>query len=356
MVDNEYYSQAVHGPYETFDIGDLVLEEGSTIRNCKLAYATFGVLSAARNNAILVLTWFAGTSKIIEETYIRPGCALDPENYFIIVINQIGSGLSSSPHNTPWPLGMANFPRVRIGDDVRAQRRLLTEKFGIDQLALVVGGSMGAQQAYEWAVRYPEAVQRAAPIAGTAKSTPHNTIFTEMLCDAIRSDPAWANGWYERPHAVREGLRRHSRLWALMGFSTELYKRELWRGLGFSSLDDFLLNFLDATFLPMDPNDLLCMGWKWQQADVSRFAEGNLAKALGRVKAKTFVMPISTDLFFPVQDCAAEQQLIPGSELRVLDTLWGHNGLLGTDPGYLAQIDRALRELLANDLFPRSVV
>ncbi len=94
MLDNEYDSQALHGPYEVADIGDLVLEEGMTLRGCKLAYATFGRLSAARDNAILVTTWFSGTSKIMEQAYIGPGRALDPDRYLIVVVNQIGGGLS----------------------------------------------------------------------------------------------------------------------------------------------------------------------------------------------------------------------------------------------------------------------
>src|ERR1700760_1009403 len=146
MVQNDYYSQDVHGPYELHNIGDLVLEDGGTIRNCTLAYATYGALNTARDNAILVPTWYSGTHKIIEQVYIGAGRALDPEQYCIIVVNQIGSGLSSSPHNTPLPAGMANFPKVRISDDVRAQRVLLDQKFNLASLALVVGGSMGAQQ------------------------------------------------------------------------------------------------------------------------------------------------------------------------------------------------------------------
>src|SRR5215475_2797995 len=158
MIDNSYYSQEVHGPYELYDVGNLELEEGGTIRHCQLAYATFGALNAAKDNAILIPTWYSGTSKIMEQVYIGTGRALDPDKYFIIIVNQIGNGLSTSPHNTPAPGGMGNFPRVRIGDDVRAQHKLVTEKFGLDTLALVVGGSMGAQQTYEWAVRYPEMV------------------------------------------------------------------------------------------------------------------------------------------------------------------------------------------------------
>ena len=77
----------------------------------QLAYATFGKLNAAKDNAILIPTWYSGTNKIIEQVYIGQGRALDPDKYFIIIVNQIGNGLSTSPHNTPAPGGMANFPK-----------------------------------------------------------------------------------------------------------------------------------------------------------------------------------------------------------------------------------------------------
>ena len=142
MINNDYYSQNVHGPYELHDVGNLALEEGGTIRGCQLAYAAFGRLNAAKDNAILIPTWYSGTNKIIEQVYIGTGRALDPGKYFIIIVNQLGNGLSSSPHNTPPPAGMGNFPHVRIADDVRVQHKLVTEKFGLASLALVVGGSM----------------------------------------------------------------------------------------------------------------------------------------------------------------------------------------------------------------------
>ena len=347
MVVNEFYGQGAHGPYETFDIGDLPLEAGGTLRRCQVACSTFGKLNDAKDNVILVTTWFGGTNKIMEQAYIGPGRALDPGTHFIVVVNQIGGGLSTSPHNTPYPLGMANFPSVTIGDDIVAQQRLLEMHFGVESLALVVGGSMGAQLVYEWAVRFPDKVRRAAAIAGTAKTTPHDFLYVAALADAIASDPAWEGSWYREAHAVREGLRRHSRLWAVMGLSPEFLKAEGWRGPGYSSLDDFLLNFLDASFLPMDPNELLCMARKWQQADVSRHAGGNLAAALGRIEARMMVLPISSDMFFTEADCAAVQELIRGSELRVLETRWGHIGLFGLDPRYRLQVDAALGQLLA---------
>jgi len=350
MLENSYYSQDVHGPFELHDIGNLELEEGGTLRGCKLAVATQGRLNAAKDNAILIPTWYSGTNKIIEQVLIGPGRALDPDKYFILIVNQIGGGLSTSPHNTPAPGGMAHFPRVRIGDDVRAQHRLVTQTLGLESLALVVGGSMGAQQTYEWAVRYPEMVKRAAPIAGTARNTEHDALFGEMLVEAITSDPGFAKGFYRSSDDVREGLLRHARMWAVMGWSTEFFQAKRYRTLGFSSVDDFILNFMFAYFRVMDPNDLLCMAWKWMRGDVSRMTGGDLRTALGRIKAKTFVIPMSSDMFFPPADCQAEWRLIPDSEFRPVETNDGHLALFGADPGAIAQIDRHLNELLATEV------
>jgi homoserine O-acetyltransferase len=350
MIENSYYSQDQHGPYELYDIGNLELEEGGTIRACKLAYATFGRLNEAKDNAILIPTWYSGTNKIIEQVYIGKGRALDPDKYFILIVNQLGGGLSSSPHNTPPPAGMRNFPHVRISDDVRAQHQLVTKKFGLESLALVAGGSMGAQQTYEWAVRYPDMVKRAAPIAGTAKNTVHDFLFTETLVEAIISDPGFNNGFYSSSTEVREGLLRHAKMWAVMGWSTEFFQRERHKTLGFSSLDDFIINFMYAYFSVMDPNNLLCQAWKWQRGDVSRQAGGDLRTALRRIKAKTFVIPMSSDMFFPPGDCQHEWRLIPNAEFRPIQTIDGHLALFGADPDALQQLDKHLGELLAVEI------
>jgi homoserine O-acetyltransferase len=350
VINNSYYSQEVHGPFELIDIGTLELEEGGSIPNCKLAVATHGKLNAAKDNAILVATWYSGTSKIMEQFYIGPGRALDPTRYFIIVVNQIGNGLSTSPHNTAGPQGMAKFPKVRIGDDVVAQHRLLTEKFGITTLALVVGGSMGAQQTYEWAVRYPDMVKRAAAIAGTARNTEHDFLFAETLIEAITTDPAFNDGNYKASADVAAGLKRHAKMWTVMGWSTDFFRENVHNAIGFESMQAFVDNFMTGYFGPMDPNDLLCMAWKWQRADVSRHADGDLAAALGKVKAKMYVMPLSHDMFFPPADCEAEQRLINGSEFHRIDTIHGHLGLFGADPEALAQIDLHLEQLLATQV------
>jgi homoserine O-acetyltransferase/O-succinyltransferase len=354
-LDIPFYTPEVQGAYELVSIGRFELDEGGVIPDLQLAVATFGTLSEAKDNAILIPTWFSGTHQTWEQVYIGPGRALDPEKYFIIVVNQIGNGLSTSPHTTDDPsIAMSKFPQVRIGDDVRAQEQLLREVFEIEQLALVVGGSMGAQQTWEWAVRFPDKVLRAAPIAGTAQNTPHDFLFTETLMDAITSDPGWNGGEYGSPGEVTAGLHRHADIWAVLGLTTDFWKTEFWRGippvvegLGWDTFAEFQENFTRLLFGMMDPNALLSMGWKWQRGDVARNSGGDLAAALGRITATTYVMPIEQDMFFPPRDCVPEQELTPGSELRMLHTIGGHFGLFGFEQSYLDEVDGHLRDLLA---------
>lgn len=341
-----YYGQDVHGPFETHDLGDFDLENGARIRNLSLAYATFGTLNADRSNAILFPTWYSGTSKILEQAYVGEGHALDPSKYFIILVNQIGNGLSTSPSNTPSPFGAGRFPQPTIGDDVRAQYRLITEKFGITRLALVLGGSMGAQQTWEWAVRHPDVVARAAPIAGTARETAHNRLLVETFIEAITADPAFDDGWYGEG-AVHRGLRRHARLFAASGFTQGLFNRAGWRDLGFTTTEDFVTAFVENHFLPQDPNNLLTLARKWRDGDVSRHTGGDLAAALGRITARTHVIAIEEDVFFPLEDLAAEQALVPDSALKRVSSPWGHLALFGVDGAYNAAVDGFLRELLA---------
>ena len=346
-IDNDYYTAAHHGDFTLADIGDLVLEDGATLRSCQLAYQTLGRLNAARDNVVLISSWYSGTHAVMRDTYVGPGRAIDPAEHFVVLVNQIGSGLGTSPHNLDGPYGRARFPRVRIGDDVVAQERLLREVLGIEEVALVTGASMGAQQAYEWAVRFPDKVKRAAAIAGTARTADHDRIWVQTLVDTIRCDPAYADGWYEHSPDMSGALRRHAGLIALHFLSNDFWTTSRWRPLGFSSADDFIVGFLEATFLAMDAGDLLAQAWKWQHADVGRHAAGDLAVALGTIKAKTFVMPISSDQVFPPADCAADQALIPNSELRVIDDVYGHVSLFGFNPSFSEQIDAALNDLWA---------
>lgn len=348
MLDNEFYSQQQQGPYDTFPLGDFALERGGVIRNCRLAYATLGTLNAAKDNAVLFPHMFSGTSKHMQ-MYVGKGLALDPARYFVIFPNMLGNGVSSSPHNSPHPIAMADFPAVMIGDDVRAQERLVRERFGIERLELVVGWSMGAQQTFEWAVRFPRMVKRAAPIGGMARGTLHNFLMVQNAMDIIRSDPAFAGGRYTEPHAVSAGLKLLAHFFAQIGLSKEFYAEEHWRGVGFQNLEQFLRDFWQAWFAPMDPNALLSLLYEWQHADVARHTDGDLKAALGRITAVVWNMPFAQDMMFTLEECRAESALTPRGAFKPIPTTWGHFGMLGVVPADKAFIDHALKALLAVD-------
>ena len=348
MLLNEYYTQDQHGPLKFFELGGFQLESGEILRDAKLAYAVHGELNESKDNAILFTIMFSGTSKNMEH-YIGEGKALDPNKYCIILPNQIGGGLSTSPHNIDGPQAMSGFPDISIGDDVVAQHQLATEKFGIQELQLVTGWSMGAQQTYEWAIRYPNMVKRAAPIAGMAKCTAHDTLYVDVFSEALKSDLAWDNGNYSDPHACKEGLKRLAHVFALMGLCTEFYKQEQWRRVGFDSMQAMLDGFWEGWFQSMDPNALLVQAKKWKTGDSSAHTNGDLATALKKIKAKTYVIAFEEDMFVPVSDCELEQKLINNSELKVIPSLMGHFAMLGLLEEDYEIIDNILENLLSEN-------
>ncbi len=333
--------------YETFELGDITLQSGTTLPSAQLAYKTFGTLNAAKNNAIVYPTWYSG-QHTENEWLIGAGKALDPEKYFIIIPNMFGNGLSTSPSNAKAPRERGNFPGITLYDNVRQQHRLVTERFGIETLALVVGWSMGAQQTYQWAALYPEMVQRIAPFCGSAKTSRHNFVFLEGVRAALTTDAAWAGGWYQAP--PEKGLRAMARVYAGWGFSQAFYRQKLDLSLGFASLEDFLVGFWENLFLSRDAGNLMAMLWTWQNGDISanELYHGDFERALGAISAKAIVMPGQTDLYFPPEDNEYEVAHMPNAEFRPIPSVWGHcAGCMGINPADGKFIDDALKELLA---------
>jgi homoserine O-acetyltransferase len=333
-----------------YALGDIQLQRGSTLRNATIAYKTFGTLNADKSNAILYPTWYSGFHTD-NEWLIGVGMALDPTVYFIIIVSAFGNGLSSSPSNTAEPYDKARFPNVTLYDNVTNQHRLVTERFGISKLKMVVGWSMGAQQTYQWGCLYPEMVERIAPFCGSAKTSPHNFVFLEGVKAALTADVAYNNGWYEA--APKKGQRSLARVYAGWGFSQPFYRQELWRELGYHSLEDFLVGFWEGFFLKRDANNLLAMLWTWQNADISANDKfnGDLRAALGAIKSKSVILPGKLDLYFPPEDNEWEYQQMKGHASHVkyveIPGVWGHFAGGGLNPVDTAFIDAELKELLA---------
>jgi homoserine O-acetyltransferase/O-succinyltransferase len=331
--------------YEVFELANVALQCGITLPLAKLAYKTYGNLSASRDNAVLMPTFYGGRH-VDTEAMLGAGRALDPSRWFIIVPNMFGNGLSSSPSNTPPPFERAAFPNITIHDNVVCQHRLVTEHLGIEHLRLVFGFSMGAQQAFQWGALYPEMVDAIAPLCGSARTSPHNYLFLDGVKAALMADAAFADGWYETPPV--KGLRAFSRVYAGWALSQDFFRKEEYRKMGLVSLED-AVRFLEGYFRRNDANDLLAMLWTWRQADISAnsYYNGDFRAALGAIRARAVVMPCETDLYFRVRDNELEVELMPNAELRPIPSIWGHAAGLGVNPSDNEFIDTALRELLA---------
>lgn len=334
--------------YEIFDAGNVVLQSERTFRNMKLAYKTYGTLNAGRSNAILYPTSYSA-QHYDTEFMIQAGGALDPSRYFIIIPNLFGNGLSSSPSNTPWPDQGDRYPNVTCFDAVHVQRRMLAELWGIEKLALVYGWSMGAMQAYHWAALFPDAVERIAVVCGAAKCSPHNQVFIEGVRSALTADPAFHDGIFaQKP--VR-GFRAMGRVYATSAMSQTFYRNELWRKLGASSLEDYLVTYWETNFARRDPSDLLAQLWTWKNGDISANAiyNGDLAKALSAIQARTLLMPGSQDSYFQVEDNRLEMQHLRNADLKPIPSDWGHRaGNPVNQPEDRAFIESNVKALLAD--------
>jgi homoserine O-acetyltransferase len=330
--------------YEVFALGDVVLQSGITLPQAKLAYKTYGELSATRDNAVLMPTFFGGQHPDTE-LMMAPGRALDPETLFIIVPNMLGNGLSSSPSNTPPPFDGASFPHVTVYDNVMWQYRLVTEQLGIDRLKLVVGFSMGAQQAFQWAASHPEVVEAIAPICGSAKTSAHNYLLLDGAKAALTAATDFGDGWYTE--APVKGLLAFIRVYCSLVFCSDFYRDAEYAKLGRSSPED-TMRFFEGFFRQRDANDLLAGLWTWQHADVSanEVYRGDLGAALGAIRARAIVMPSTTDFLFAAADSKTEVAQMPNAELRPIESTWGHVAGFGANPPDNEFVDAALRELV----------
>lgn len=194
-----------------FALGDLSLDSGLVLPGARLSWKTHGTLAPGRDNVILYPTSYGARHPDLE-WLIGPDGVLDSSRWFIVIADMFGNGLSSSPSNTE------NYPvLVTVTDNVRAQRRLLGEVFGVDLLACVYGWSMGGLQAYHWAALYPDAVARVVVNCGAARTAVHNQIFLRSLIAVLEAAPEHVGGgrFAAEPVAAKRAFGRIYASWAL---------------------------------------------------------------------------------------------------------------------------------------------
>ncbi len=327
------------------ELGDVMLDCGQVLRQARLCYQVVGTSNALKNNIVLIPSYYGGTHWG-SLPLLGAGSPLASGEYCVVLTNLFGAGWSSSPSNATQGQGGADFPRISLADNVRAQKLLLDRLFGSDwQLPLVTGWSMGGMQALDWGMLYPEKVQRILPFCCTARCWPHNFVFLEGVKAALCADSAWQGGRYSSP--PERGLRAFGRAYAGWAYSPAFFRNERWRELGFDRLEA-LLEYWEDDHQLQDANDLLCVLDTWQCADpamLSGFADGKTA--LSNLKARAIIMPSSTDQYFTVEDARYEASLMPNAELRVLVSDWGHcAGGPGRTAAAMKQVFTAMRDLL----------
>jgi homoserine O-acetyltransferase len=359
--------------------GQLRLDCGRELHSVRVAYETYGTLSAARDNVILVCHALSGDAHAAglaasasghgtrdgfaaEERdgpagralgwwdgMIGPGKAFDTDRYFVVSTNLLGgcrgtTGPSSMNPDTGRPYG-PDFPVLTVADMVRAERRFLDE-LGIERLAAVAGGSLGGMQAFEWAVLYPGQVDTVVAIASTHALHPQGVAWNAIAREAIMRDPAWQGGRYYgtgRAPAAGMGVAR------MVGHITYLsapaledkFGRRLQEGEAVRyTLDDaefevesYLRHQAESFVGRFDANTYLYLSRALTYFDLARqYGGGSLQRALEGVAARTLLIAFSSDWLYPPSASHEIAQALGALgkevEYHVIDAPYGHDCFL----------------------------
>jgi homoserine O-acetyltransferase/O-succinyltransferase len=324
-------------------LGDFRVQSGEIIRDARLIWKTHGTLAPERDNVILYPCSYGAKHDDLE-WLIGPDGILDPTRWFIVIPNMFSNGVSSSAADTP------DYPAlVTSWDNVQAQRRLLSEQFGIDRLHAVYGFSMGGQQAYHWAALFPDSVKRAIVVCGSARTAEHNKVFLSGLLRTFEAAPEHlGNGRFSgEPQAT---LRAVGHIYAGWALSQDFYREKLHiTALGAPDLDTYLRNDWETSFARRRAANCYAQLVTWYHGDISANSlyHNDLVRALKAIKARVLLLPSETDLYFRVADNALEIAHLTDAELTPIPSSWGHRaGNPASNPPDAAFLKSAVRRWL----------
>jgi homoserine O-acetyltransferase len=376
-----------HSQSMTFD-APLVLQSGASIRGYSLAYETYGRLNADKSNAVLICHALNASHHVAGvyegqadsegwwDTMIGPGKPVDTDRFFVIGVNNLGSCFGSTgPMHTNPATGKAygaDFPVVTVEDWVDAQARLL-DALGIDQLAAVMGGSLGGMQALSWTLRYPSRVRHAVVVASAPNLNAENIAFNEVARRAIVTDPDFHGGhFYEHDVVPKRGLRIARMIGHITYLSDDVMNEKFGRQLrnvidpaagsvGAYKYSTQEIEFQIESYLRyqgdkfseyFDANTYLLITRALDYFDPARAHDGNLAKALAVARAKFLLVSFTTDWRF---SSARSREIVKALlenrrdvSYAEIDAPHGHDAFLLDDPRYLGTV-RAYFDAIAKE-------
>lgn len=355
---------------EYHEISDFKFASGTTLHDVKVAYRSYNASSS--QGTVLIPTCFSGLINGTLTFNKDPLSSLS--GYRVVVVAMLSNGESSSPSNKKF------FPapgELRYEDQIHAQHDLLVKGLGVEELEAVIGFSMGGQQAYHWAVMYPDFVKRAVCICTSARTSPHNYAFLEGPIAALTSSidyVAWKQikakmaqgedvGANLKEVKPKKGIAAWARAYAAWLTSAQWFRDREWTkdsnlGPACQSIEEWMA-VRESNYGKWDADDLLTKARQWQMADIGQTHKGEVTElscqvervnddsyvdALKSIKAKMLVMPCRTDQYFPPEDSEIEVKYLRNGTLAVIESTWGHTAGGGANPADAKWMDEKIAE------------
>lgn len=300
------------------ELGDFKLENGGVIRDCRIGYRTFGKLAGDKSNVIVFTTWASGTTEQAKSNF-GSGKLIDSDKYFIVAIDALGNGVSSSPSNSKLQPRMS-FPRFTLRDTVKTQHELLSKVLHLNHAKAVIGISMGGMQTFQWIVSYPDFMDQAIPIVGSPRLAPYDLILWQAQLDAIMNDRGWNDGNY----SANPARAAEYEFGALLLTTPHRYNKEMTRQKVFDELEQ------SRRLSGFDANDKIRQVQAMMSLDVSEPFAGSMTRAAAAVKAKVFVVVSKLDHVVTPGPALEFATLIKAKllQLRVTVDIWRRHASL----------------------------
>ena len=294
------------------NIGDLKLQNGGVIRNCRGGYRTCGTLNSDKSNVVVFPTWAGGTTEQLKSNFGR-GKLIDTALYFVVAIDALSNGVSSSPSNSRLQPRM-RFPIFSLRDTVESQHELLTKVLKIDHVKAVVGISMGGMQTFQWIVSYPDFMDKAIPIVGSPRLAPYDLMLWQAQIEALMRDRDWKGGNYvANPARALDFAFGELLLTTPADYNRRKLREDVFADLAKARNDAHRF----------DANDKIRQNQAMMNLDVTRDFGGSLKNAARAVKAKVLIVVAKFDHVVtpgPARDFA---QLL-GTKVLELESDCGH--------------------------------